>query len=820
MKAPVHISDLRKLTKWEQKQILKKLGPARADELMHTWTFFARPNQLPPNNTDWFCFMFLAGRGAGKALDVDTPIRCVDGWKRMGDVVAGDQVFDENGSPCRVVVAHTPFVSEEAYRITFADGEKIVACRDHLWVTHDALERKRLNRRGDVIPGDWADKPYLTTRDLFETQVYGKRGDRNHSIPLAKPLQTVPCHLPIDPYIFGVWLGDGHSAGAALTTMEPEIVEAMENAGYTPRRHQSTNNGLASTYGFGSKDDVRDQESGRMLSNGSVHSSLRALGVVKNKHIPWVYLNASVEDRLALFQGLIDSDGYVDKNLVEFTSCNRKLAEDFIELAAGLGEKPVLREGRATLNGRDCGPKYRVHFRAVNPPSRLPRKAAHWVAPEETKQALRNRHRMITSVVPVGVTHVRCLTVDSPNSMFLAGRSLTPTHNTRSGAEWVRDQVKRGKKRIALLAPTASDCRDTLVEGESGILAVCWEHDRDLKGNLVGKPKYEPSKRQLTWANGAIAKMYSAEEPERLRGPQFDAAWADELCAWSDDQGTWDMLMFGLRLGKHPQIFVSTTPKPRKLLKDIMGEETTLISTGSTYDNAENLAPSYLAKMKAKYEGTRLGQQELHAQLLTEAQGALWDNTLLDACRLDGEPPVDFLRIVVAIDPAISTNKTSDSTGIVVAALGTDDKVYVLKDVSGRYSPQEWATKAIDEFKLFGADRVVAEKNQGGDMVKYTLNTIEPNLPIRLVHASRGKAARAEPVSALYEQGKVCHVKGLIDLEEQMVEWEPLSGMASPDRLDALVWAVTELKLGGSTRPTMSLGYKDAKSIEREEELN
>lgn len=399
--------------------------------------------------------------------------------------------------------------------------------------------------------------------------------------------------------------------------------------------------------------------------------------------------------------------------------------------------------------------------------------------------------------------------------MFLAGRGAG---KTRSGAEWVRSQVKAGKRRIALLAPTASDCRDTLVEGESGILAVCWDKDKTDKGVHIGAPKYEPSKRQLTWANGAIAKMYSAEEPERLRGPQFDAAWADELCAWTNDQDTWDMLMFGLRLGKSPQVFVSTTPKPRKLLKDIMGESTTIISTGSTYDNADNLAPSYLKKMQEKYEGTRLGQQELYAQILNEAQGALWNHSLLDQCRLDGEVPVEFLRIVVAVDPAVSSNKTSDQTGIVVAALGTDDKAYILEDLSGRYSPQEWATVAVDAFRRWGADRVVAEKNQGGDLVRYTLNTVDPDLPIRLVHASRGKAARAEPVSALYEQGKVHHVKGLHALEEQMVEWEPLSGAASPDRLDAMVWAVTELKLGGAARPSMALSYKDSKTMEREEE--
>lgn len=404
--------------------------------------------------------------------------------------------------------------------------------------------------------------------------------------------------------------------------------------------------------------------------------------------------------------------------------------------------------------------------------------------------------------------------------MFLAGRGAG---KTRSGAEWVRSQVKRGKKRIALLAPTASDCRDTLVEGESGILAVSWVHDHDDDGIPMGVPKYEPSKRQLSWENGAIAKMYSAEEPERLRGPQFDAAWADELCAWTQDMETWDMLMFGLRLGDCPQVFVSTTPKPRKLLKDILSESTTLVSTGSTYDNIDNLAPSYVKKMKEKYEGTRLGQQELHAQLLSEAQGALWNHELLDNSRLNpGDPLPEFERIVVAIDPATTSNKTSDHTGIVVAGLyqGQDFKeAVVLADHSGRYSPQEWAEKAVELFHSYGADRVVAESNQGGDLVKYTLTTVDPEIPVKLVFASRGKSARAEPISALYEQGRVKHVPGLHELEEQQVEWEPLSGHASPDRIDALVWALTELLFGGRKKPKLALFAKSSREIQ-ESEMN
>lgn len=380
---------------------------------------------------------------------------------------------------------------------------------------------------------------------------------------------------------------------------------------------------------------------------------------------------------------------------------------------------------------------------------------------------------------------------------FLAGRGAG---KTRSGAEWVREQIKAGCGRIALVAPTAGDARDVMVEGESGLLAVCWEKDKDHRGAEIGRPDYEPSKRRVTWANGAQAALFSAEEPERLRGPQHDASWCDELAAWKRLRETWDMLQFGLRLGDHPRVMVTTTPKPLALLREILADKSTVISRGSTYDNAANLAAPFLAKVKADYEGTRLGRQELYAELLDQSENALWTRDMIEAARQRGRPET-FRRVVVAVDPAITKSETSDETGIIAAGIDEAGEGHVLADRSGRYSPQEWAQAAVTLFHEVGADRIVAEGNQGGEMVDHTIRTVWPSAPLRRVHASRGKAARAEPVAALYEQGRVHHHGRLDALEDQLVTWEPLSGMPSPDRLDALVWALTDLMVK-KPRPT------------------
>jgi phage terminase large subunit-like protein len=389
--------------------------------------------------------------------------------------------------------------------------------------------------------------------------------------------------------------------------------------------------------------------------------------------------------------------------------------------------------------------------------------------------------------------------------MFLAGRGAG---KTRSGSEWIRENVRQGVKRIGLIAPTAGDSRDVMVEGSSGILEVCWEYDRDIKGNPLGKPLYEPSKRRLTWANGAMATTFSAEEPERLRGPQHELLWCDELAAWQYAQDCWDMAMFGLRIGAHPRAMVTTTPKPIPVVRELMRSPNCIVTRATTYANLPNLAPSFVNALMQRYEGTRIGRQELMGEVVDESEKALWNRDMIAAAQWPfGKPLPDMRRIVVAIDPAITENPTSNLTGIVVAGRGRDNRGYVLDDLSGRYSPDAWARRAVDAFDEYKADRIVAEGNQGGDLVRHTISTVRKNLPITIVHASTSKQARAEPVSALYEQKKVSHARSFPELEDQLCTWEPLSGDESPDRLDALVWGLTDLFIRGNEPLKMVPAY-------------
>ena len=375
--------------------------------------------------------------------------------------------------------------------------------------------------------------------------------------------------------------------------------------------------------------------------------------------------------------------------------------------------------------------------------------------------------------------------------LLLAGRGFG---KTRTGAEWVRERVRTGAGRVALVAETAADARDVMVEGESGLLAVCWEGDRTDRGTHLGRPLYEPSKRRVTWANGAVATTYSAEEPDQLRGPQHDTAWADELAKWRYEEA-WDNLMLGLRLGDDPRSVVTTTPKPTRLVRRLLADRRVTVTRGSTFDNRAHLAKSFLQGVVALYGGTRIGRQELMAEMLEEAQGALWQRAEIEALRIADAP--ELKRIVVAIDPAVSASEGSDETGIVVAGLGFDGIGYVLEDLSGRYAPAEWARRAVEAFHRWRADRVIGEVNNGGEMIEHTLRTVDRAIPYRAVRASRGKQARAEPIAALYEQGRVRHAGAFARLEDQMVSWEPLGSERSPDRVDALVWALTELMLGG-----------------------
>lgn len=376
--------------------------------------------------------------------------------------------------------------------------------------------------------------------------------------------------------------------------------------------------------------------------------------------------------------------------------------------------------------------------------------------------------------------------------LLLAGRGFG---KTRTGAELIRARaVARVARRLALVAPTAGDARDILVEGESGILAISppWE-----------RPRYEPSKRRLTWPNGAIATLFSADEPERLRGPQHDTAWCDELASWRYPE-TWDMLMFGLRLGSDPRVVVTTTPRPTKLIRELIADPAVVVTRGTTHENRANLAPVFLGQIVRKYQGTRLGRQELEAELLEEVPGALWNRGMIEAARAYAVPAMT--RVVVAVDPAVSSGGGADETGIIVAGKDAFGNGWVLADASGRYQPTEWAKTAISAYRAHSADRIVAEVNNGGDMVEATVRMIDPNASFAAVRASRGKATRAEPVAALYEQGRVHHLGTFPQLEDQMCAFtrdaqgrlDTAALGYSPDRVDALVWAITDLLVEAS----------------------
>lgn len=369
--------------------------------------------------------------------------------------------------------------------------------------------------------------------------------------------------------------------------------------------------------------------------------------------------------------------------------------------------------------------------------------------------------------------------------LILAGRGFG---KTRTGAEYIRERVEAGlASHIALVGATAADVRDTMIEGESGLLKIFPASRR---------PRYEPSKRRVTFHNGAVAMAYAATEPDRLRGPNHDLAWADEVAAWRYHD-TWDQLMLGLRIGKHPRCVATTTPRPIGVIRRLLNtnDGSVIVTRGSTYENKKNLAPAFMDEILRRYEGTKLGRQELHAEVLEDTEGALWSLDILEASRVTKLP--DLKRIVVAIDPATTNLETSAETGIVVAGIGVDNHGYVLEDCSMRGSPTDWARAAVAAYHRFKADRLIAEANQGGDMIKTTIGAVDRTVPVKLVHASRGKRTRAEPISALYEQGRVHHNGFLPQLEEQLCQWVPdLS--PSPDRLDALVWALTELLVDGA----------------------
>lgn len=382
--------------------------------------------------------------------------------------------------------------------------------------------------------------------------------------------------------------------------------------------------------------------------------------------------------------------------------------------------------------------------------------------------------------------------------LVLGGRGAG---KTRTGAEWFRaralglEEFGPPARRLALVGETLGQVRSVMVEGVSGLLAVHAPAER---------PQFVAARNEIVWPNGSLAQMFAADDPDSLRGPQFDAAWCDELAKWPRAERAWDTLQLALRLGDHPQSVVTTTPRALALIKRIAADPMTVVSRSRTADNAHNLAPAFFADMQRRYGGTSYGAQELDGQIVEERLTGLWKRDWLDQSRIASRP--EMTRIVVAVDPPVTANAGSDSCGIIVAGLGVDRRGYVLADrtLQGR-DPMVWARAAIAAYRDFEADVIVAEANQGGDLVLQVFRTADPTVPVRKVHAARGKFLRAEPVSVLYTEGRVIHVGTFPELERQMCDFaaDGLSNGRSPDRLDALVWAITELMLTTPRTPVI-----------------
>jgi len=641
-------------------------------------------------------------RGPQFRLDIATPIPTPAGWSTMGDLKVGDAVFDELGKPCNVTAVHETELSLDSYRLNFSNGTHIDADGKHRWKVLTNTDLRYVSTHFDgVIPETWATERFgreSTNHQVKDTNQLRANTKRRLYIPATKAVTYLPSSepLPINPWVLGLVLGDGASAQpsyiATSTDDKSWLLEELERSGLVSRDIN--------------KDHVWAAE---------LIGPWRELGLYKNKHVPEIYLRASAEDRLALLQGLTDSDGGVEPGgSFRFTNTNKALIDGYIELARSLGLVPkVYARKRRSRSGLQLDKQsWYVQVNSPIPLVRNPRKLAK--ARYEWKY--QSTQHSIVSIAPTTPKFMRCITVDSASHLYLAGEGMVPTSNTHS--------------------------------------------------------------------------------------------WSDEVAAWRQNPDSAGMTAFdnvrvGTRLGANPQMVVTTTPKRVPLLYKLI-EEAKLVKTtgskvvitkGSTLDNAGNLSGAYLDTITGVYEGTSLAQQELYGEMLDDVDGALWTIDMIEKARELLYPPSTPLR-VIGVDPSVAENPR-DACGIVVCASTGDRDLYkrhawVLEDATIHGSPEVWANKVVEMARRWGAP-VVAEVNQGGALVRNAINAIDPSVKVLEVHSKYGKALRAEPIVLAYEQSRIHHVNYLPDLESQMTSWIPEQTRSSPDRVDALVHAMTAL---------------------------
>ncbi len=839
--------------------IIQKKYPDKGWEgIKYDWSLWRRADQwfdiIPSDN--WKTAAWICGRGFGKGATLDTLIPTPSGWTTMGEITVGDKVFDEKGNICNVTGVTDVYIPEKAYRLHFSDHSSLDVCDQHQFITWTHSDRKAYLRKEDgrynlnqteKFPNDWVnwkktnhkkashrlDKdlvemaikenqetgvsgnylskkyglnrnslyPHLrnekyiepevtqytnenigprirTTQEIVDSFYQGKRKDLNHCIPLAGALKLESCDLPIDSYLYGMFLGDGCIKSGVIASHLDDYLfykEYISNLGFEVRELKIDKRSVS-------------QKSG-CFSIAGFRKVLNDAKTLKSKKIIPEYLRASEEQRMQTLRGCLDTDGTIGKNGdIEFTNTNKEIADFVIELLLTVGQKPTVSTKIGTLYGVPKKLVYRVRFHPTRPDFfNLPRKLDRVKDITKIGQQIRNCHRMIVAYEEIEPTKMKCIQVDSANSMYLIGKNFIPSHNTRTATEIVRYLAENKlAKRIGIVAPTAHDATAVFLEGQSGLLTISppWF-----------KPSFHPTYKKITWpGNETVAYTFSAEDPESLRGHQFDWVIGDELAAWSKGLKVWEQIVLINRLGSNPRKIITTTPKSNELIRSIVGNPTTWTITGSTQENADNIA---VDEMVTLFEGTRLGKQELHGEILEQVEGALWKQEWIEKGRVhvkDTHKLPEFLYIVMAIDPAMTANKNSDETGIAICAYGTDDKYYLLYADGYKETPHEWARRALDLYDAFSVTSIVVETNQGGDLVLQNLQRIRPDIFVTPIHAKKGKALRAEPVAHMYELGKVCHYGIHLKAEDQMTNFNPLTNLDGKDDIvDSICYSILAL---------------------------
>ena len=779
------------------------------EDYLYDWSQWGRPKQIIPSEPYYNVHLLLMGRGYGKLLSIDTPILMADGsWKKNGDLVDGDIILDEEGNPTTVLQAHDITVPDKAYRLHFSDGTWIDAGGEHLWTTWTHAERKSFNRTGEGVldindtsvgfPVNWprwdrknrwggpkgSGPKVRTTQDIVDTFTYGKRRDTNHSIPLVKPIPFEEKEYLVPPEILGYWLGDGHTADQVITCHVDEV---------------SYVTALMEKYGFKTTSRMSHDNTWSVRVLG-LRKLLKEIGVLGNKHIPEEYLTGSVDQRTALLSGLLDSDGTINKTSghIEFCTVLPALAKGVTHLVRTLGEKPTGKWSGSYLYGVQKKDRYRLSWRPKFNPFGLERKRGLYQ--ELGAQSLRNYHRMIVAYEEITPGPMRCITVDSPNALYLAGEGLIPTHNTRAMSEFARSKAMAVPgTRIALMGRTNGETRDILVSGESGVMSIPQPENE--------RPVYKSAEGRVVWPNGSEAKILSAEQPDSARGGQYHYAIVDELAAHtpfvgSDGVTAFQNVRIATRLGERPTLVVATTPKKVQVLRDMIEEskdptKSIRVVHGKTSENTSNLSSVYMDMIYGTYAGTSLARQELEGEMLDEEiEGALWsEEDIIVNLEMTEERARRLPIRLVAVDPSVAENP-NDECGIVVIGATNERAMYkrkavVLEDASLKASPEVWAQEVVRQVKKWKAVGAVVEKNQGHHLLTMAIHAVDPNIRVFPVNAGLSKAARAEPVSQVYEQKRVTHLYPFPLLEQQMVTWEPSISKKSPDRVDALVWGIT-----------------------------